>query len=554
MKAAIYYHPEGYSTRGPKLMGRNAAGESFLRGFLRHSETDEFWAQLPHRRYGADFVNAVRGAGRLEPVRLVSEASHNGLAQVGQLYYPGPRIGAHAWRRSLAGHGAWSLCGITHTTSSAGAMDSLCDLLNAPIQPWDALICTSRAVKDNVVRVLNAQSEYLAERFGATRIPTFMLPVIPLGIHTADFDFSQQSKAAARKAIGANDNTLVVLYMGRLSFHAKAHPLAMYQALQKAVSKLRTGQQILLVECGWHGNDDIAQAYSKAADLACPDVRIVNLDGRDPQSRGIAWACADVFCSLSDNIQETFGIVPVEAMAAGLPVIVSDWDGYKDTVRDGIDGFRVPTCMPAPGSAPDLAARHALDIDSYDMYCGHTSSLVSVDIDAAALAFSRLFASPALRRKMGDAGRQRARAAYDWSVIIPIYESLWAAQAELRQVNGSRLKSLAVPWPARMEPFTGFASYPSGILRTDTLLALADESAREGIARMALYKNLAMVDFARYLLPSDVHVKALLEVLEQEPRTVDHLTKAIGDIGASQVERMIAWLLKMGIVRQVVAQ
>jgi starch synthase len=46
MTAAIYYHPEAYTTGGPKLMGRNAAGESFLRGFLTHSQTGEFWAQV----------------------------------------------------------------------------------------------------------------------------------------------------------------------------------------------------------------------------------------------------------------------------------------------------------------------------------------------------------------------------------------------------------------------------------------------------------------------------------------------------------------------------
>ena len=46
-----------------------------------------------------------------------------------------------------------------------------------------------------------------------------------------------------------------------------------------------------------------------------------------------------MFCSLPDSVEETFGIVPIEAMAAGLPVVVSDWDGYKDTVRDNVDGF-----------------------------------------------------------------------------------------------------------------------------------------------------------------------------------------------------------------------
>ena len=30
-------------------------------------------------------------------------------------------------------------------------------------------------------------------------------------------------------------------------------------------------------------------------------------------------------------------------MAAGVPLVVSDWNGYRDLVRNGIDGFRVPT-------------------------------------------------------------------------------------------------------------------------------------------------------------------------------------------------------------------
>ncbi len=43
-----------------------------------------------------------------------------------------------------------------------------------------------------------------------------------------------------------------------------------------------------------------------------------------------------------DNIQETFGLAPLEGMAAGLPLLVSDWDGMKDTVSPDV-GFRVKT-------------------------------------------------------------------------------------------------------------------------------------------------------------------------------------------------------------------
>ena len=191
----------------------------------------------------------------------------------------------------------------------------------------------------------------------------------------------------------------------------------MYQALENAAQA--TGKEVVLVECGWHANEHIEKAFAAGAQLVSPSVRVVTLDGRVAENRETAWASADVFCSLSDNIQETFGIVPIEAMAAGLPVVVSDWDGYKDTVRDGIDGFRIPTLAPAPGLAGDLAHRHALEIDTYDMYCGHSSSLVAVHAQKLTNAFIELFKSPELRKKMGEAGRLRATQDYDWRTIIP---------------------------------------------------------------------------------------------------------------------------------------
>ncbi len=553
MTAAIYYHPEAYTTAGPKLMGRNAAGESFLRGFFAHSQATEFWAQVEKSEHAQAFATAVKATGRSEPVRAVDKTSLAALAQAGVVYYPGPGIGEHAWQRALAGgaagHGAWSLCGITHTTSSAGAMDAIASLLTAPVQPWDAVICTSTAVKDNVNRLLQAQADYLVQRLGVQRLVLPQLPVIPLGIHTQDFAYTPAQKAAARAAIGADAQTWVVLYTGRLSFHAKAHPLAMYQALQQAAAALPAGQQVLLVECGWHANDHIEKAYADAARLACPSVRVLTLDGRKADARQTAWASADVFCSLSDNIQETFGIVPIEAMAAGLPVVVADWDGYKDTVRDGIDGFRIPTLMPGAGLGTDLAQRHAFDIDTYDMYCGHTCSLVAVDVQATAQAFTRLFASPELRQQMGEAGRERARTVYDWATIIPQYEALWAQLSEIRKTQAGALKPLPHPWPARMDPFHAFASYPTQTLTPQTLLALVDTDASTALARVAQYQTLAMVNFAKLVLPTEAEVQTLLAGVAAGPQAAGALIAAIPTERQAFVFRTLVWLVKLGILK-----
>ncbi|SLM30350.1 conserved hypothetical protein [Desulfamplus magnetovallimortis] len=547
MNACIFYHPEAYTTTGPRLMGRNAAGESFLRGFFAHSQTKEFWVKVQKTEHASHFAQKLQLYGRKETVKVVDRNSMAALKEIGVVYYPGPGIGKHSLHRAFFGHGLWSLCGITHTTSSAASMDALTALITEPVQPWDALICTSTAVKNNVERLLQAQVDYLNSRLGIARMVLPQLPIIPLGINTQDFVFTEQKKLEARKILRVTSESLVVLFMGRLSFHAKAHPLAMYQALEKAVQK--SGKDVVLVECGWHANEYIARAYEEAARLVCPSVRVITLDGRKAEDRHAAWAGADIFCSLSDNIQETFGIVPIEAMAAGLPVVVSDWDGYRDTVRDGIDGFCIPTLMPGSGLGGDLAFRHALDIDTYDMYCGHTCSLVAVEVEAAAKAFISLFQSTELRRKMGDAGRDRAIKHYDWSVIIPQYEALWNRLNEIRAVQAINLPNLSRPWPARMDPFHAFGNYPTNTLTENTLLGLVDNDAETAFNRAIALRKLTMIDYARDILLTDDEVRSVLIAAADSPRRAVEIVAGVALQRQPFVFRNLIWLLKLGLLK-----
>ena len=528
-------------------MGRNAAGESFLRGFFAHSAATEFWVQVTATEHASHFAASAKAHGRHETVYRAEKTTLGALAKVGMVYYPGPGIGEHAFHRAAQGHGAWSLCGITHTTSSATAMEAITALVTSPVQPWDAVICTSTAVQKNVERLLQAQVDYLKDRLGVSRLVLPIFPVIPLGIHTQDFAFTPSQQAAARARLAVDENTLVVLFMGRLSFHAKAHPLAMYQALEAAATT--TGKRVVLVECGWHANEPIAKAFADAAQLACPSVRVITLDGRKEADRETAWASADVFCSLSDNIQETFGITPIEAMAAGLPVVVSDWDGYKDTVRDGVDGFRIPTLMPQAGLGGDLALRHALEIDTYDMYCGHTCSLVAVDVEATAKAFVQLIQSPELRRRMGDAGRARARQVYDWGAIIPQYESLWAQLSERRHASAKDLAPLAHPWPARMDPFESFAGYPTRTLTPETLLSLTDANASLALQRALAYRRLMMVDFAKLVLPTEDEMRTVLQTAAAMPRPAAELVAPLSAERQAFAFRSLAWLVKLGVLK-----
>ncbi|MEX2241714.1 MAG: glycosyltransferase, partial [Burkholderiales bacterium] len=102
----------------------------------------------------------------------------------------------------------------------------------------------------------------------------------------------------------------------------------------------------------------------------------VELVGRIPDRDLPAWyhAC-DVFCLPSVEPAEAFGIVQVEAMACGRPVLCCELgNGVNWVNRDGETGIAVPPADPA----------------------------------ALADALARLQADPALRARLGEAGRRRA--------------------------------------------------------------------------------------------------------------------------------------------------
>jgi starch synthase len=252
--------------------------------------------------------------------------------------------------------------------------------------------------------------------------------------------------------------------------------------------------------------------------------------------------------------------VPIEAMAAGLPVVVSDWDGYKDTVRQEVDGFRIATTMPAAGMAADLAYRPALEIDNYDMYCGHTCSLIAVDIEAAALAFDKLFASKELRERMGADGRARAQQVYDWRVIIAQYEALWAEQGRLRiaaqeaskPADAAALNKVSsAAWPARLDPFYAFETYSTHTLNEGTLLSLVHTDAQQAIEAANAYRKLNMVNFAKQVLPSSEEVAQVLMNASLGSQSAKSLLDNIPQDRKFTVFRSLAWMLKMGLLRKV---
>jgi glycosyltransferase involved in cell wall biosynthesis len=106
---------------------------------------------------------------------------------------------------------------------------------------------------------------------------------------------------------------------------------------------------------------------------------------------------------------EPFGIVPLEAMACGVPVVAGAVGGLLDTVRDGVTGRHVPTRDP----------------------------------EALAGAVCELLADPVRRREMSAAGTRRARERYSWRQVAITTELAYRQVVPERRATGAATRGAA---------------------------------------------------------------------------------------------------------------
>jgi glycosyltransferase involved in cell wall biosynthesis len=540
------------------LMGRQVAGRAFLDALLTHGRWEHLVAVVRDGRSGATLKAYCQehpsGRGRARRLRVVDERRflEDFLPEppVGVLHHPCPPDPRHAWARQHGGPHAFALCGVTHTLASAAAVGMLGSLLTAPFEPYDALICTSRAVEAMVRAVVDAQAESLRSRHGGAPALGVRLERIPLGVDTAGFrPPTPEERRDARAALGVAAEEVVILFVGRLAHHAKAHPYPLFRAAARAASR-PGGPPVHLVLAGWAPNEAIRAAFREGAARFAGGARVSLVDGTAPALRRAVWHAADVFASPSDNIQETFGLVIVEAMACGLPVVASDWDGYRDLVAPGATGLLAPTALVA-GSLPDATARLMIGALSYDHFLAECSQATAVDVEAFAEAVARLVADADLRRRLGAAGRARAESTYDWRHVIRAYEGLWSEQDAAREA-----RRRAAPGPPAgagrgpscyPEPLVSFAGYPTRRLDSADLVLAAPAAEAELPALLAL-------PLTGYLGERRVADPATLEALLAHaavPRPIADLDAVLARAGASPraARATVAWLLKYGLLR-----
>jgi len=247
-------------------------------------------------------------------------------------------------------------------------------LFNQPGPAWRARLALTleRAAGRITDTYLTVSEEEAgdARRLGIHRQAT---PVLN-GRDPARFHPDAEARAAIRAELGASDDDCVVLAVSRLVRH-KGYPelLEAMRATPRNLVLWVVGDRLPTD----HG-EDMAPHFARA-EAALPG-RIRRLGYRHDVPRLLA--AADLFCLPSQF--EGLPMSIIEAMLTGLPVVATDIRGPREQVVEGETGLLVPPTTVAP-----LAA-----------------------------ALSRLAADPALRARMGEAGRARALDRFDEAKIV----------------------------------------------------------------------------------------------------------------------------------------
>lgn len=555
---ALLYDDDGYVEASPPpgsglvgLLGRQVAGKEFLDAYFTHGS----WESLAAVVYNQHSLNTLTQYCRQHPSATRRKRQLNVVdgTQFHQtflptppaplLYTPCPPDASFAWARQFSAPGSFALCGVTHTLATAAGLTQLCDLVTAPYEPYDALICTSRAVQQMVRAVAGSYADYLKDRHGGAPEMRLRLETIPLGVNAERYrPPTLQERAAQRRAFQIADDEVAVLFVGRLAAHAKAHPAALFLACAEAART--TGRKVHLLLAGW-GFPDMLRAIDDGARALAPELRVSVIDGTHPQVRYDIWHAADIFAALADSLQEYFGLSVLEAMACGLPVVASDWDGFKDLIVDGVTGFRVPTYLLHDATTDTMARLLTMGELEYEPFLAETNQAVAVDIPAAAEALSELIQSVELRRRLGDAGRRRVHERFTWQHVIAAYETLWKSQEVERRAraarSGGKRRSKCPPVEQ------AYAGYPTDLLPGDVSLA----AVPGGADRLDTLLALPLTNYAERRRVREA--AALREVLAAAGQgcPMSQLDRVLEKAGANRVtsRATLAWLLKYGLLK-----
>ncbi len=187
----------------------------------------------------------------------------------------------------------------------------------------DRIVCASRGEKEALVRLYG--------------VPPERVEVVPCGVDTGLF--RPLGRASSREALGLPGDLPIVLFVGRLE------PLKGLDLLLRAHARLSVPARLVLV--GGDERDEALRQRLRALARRLGSEGHVHFLPAVPHERlPLYYSAADV-CAVPSRY-ESFGLVALESMACGTPVVASRVGGLQELVRHGETGFLVSPAQPEP--------------------------------------------------------------------------------------------------------------------------------------------------------------------------------------------------------------
>jgi len=315
-------------------MGRRAHSMDIFT--LRRDDATPEIVELDDRTRVVQIDAGTRDAGKLSLRRYLPRFREGVLAfqrREGRTY---DLIHSHYWLSASVGQGlkaAWNAPHVImfHTLGEAKNRSHLSEREpgyriegeRAVARDADHIICASLSEKDTLVNLYG--------------VSPLRISCIPCGVDTERF--RPAGAAGLRRSLGVEPDEPLVLFVGRIE------PLKGIDILLRAVAQMEGRFRLLVVGGDDKDGERLADLKALAAELGIAR-RVLFLDAVPHSELPAYYNAADV--CVVPSYYESFGLVALEAMACGIPVVASRVGGLRETVRDGQTGYLVPWRCPEP--------------------------------------------------------------------------------------------------------------------------------------------------------------------------------------------------------------
>ncbi|QOR46741.1 glycogen synthase [Trueperella pecoris] len=318
-------------------------------------------------------------------------------------------VHSHTWYANMAGHLSKLMFGIPHVISAHSL---------EPLRPWKReqlgggyeisswIEKTAYEAADGIVAVSNGMREDILRSY--PHVDPDRVRVIHNGIDLEDWKAPQSEEewASAREyfsSYGLDPDQPTIIFVGRIT-RQKGVP-----GLLRALKYVPEDVQVILCAGAPDTKEILEETRALVEDLQQTREGVVWIDEHLPHEKIVALeACSTTF--VTPSVYEPLGIVNLEAMAVGLPVVGTKTGGIPDCIDDGVTGTLVPIDQRQDGTGTPL------DPDTFEKDLG--------------LALADMVADPQRAKEMGLAGRKRVEEDFSWESIavktMAFYEDILA--------------------------------------------------------------------------------------------------------------------------------